>query len=365
MQKIKVLHILHSFGIGGMEKGIVTLVQHASADFEHVILCLSISGASQDMLPIGTRVLELHKQEGSSYRFLLHLAKVIRQEKPDIVHTRNWGGMDGVIAARLAGCKRIVHGEHGWGMDDPDGSSKKRALVRRVLSLGVMEFTAVSLQIKDWLENSVRVFRPVTQIYNGIDVDVYNQGGAGSFLRSELGLSAKSLLRGVVGRLDPIKDHVGLFQAFSQVREKISDAHLIVIGDGPEMSRLKYISTQGIHFLGMRTDIPEIYRSLDVFALASFNEGISNTILEAMACGLPVVSTAVGGTPELITHDKNGFLVQPGGYKQFANFLLRYLMDIDLRKQHGEISQRIIQERFSVSAMIVGYESVWRRGVAN
>lgn len=361
MKRIKVLHILHSFGIGGMEKGIATLVRHGSPQFEHVILCLYRSGESQEMLPPDTRVLELGKQEGNSLRFLWHLAATIRSERPAVVHTRNWGGMDGIIATRLARVGNIVHGEHGWGMEDPQGMRRKRIWIRRVLSYGVREFTGVSLQIKSWLEQTVKVKRPVTQVYNGVDFDHYPLRDGGGSLRTELGLTATTPLIGVVGRLDPIKDHAGLIHAFEKVRKKYPDSHLVIAGHGPEEGRLHDLNAENVHILGLRKDIPEILRAIDVFALASLNEGISNTILEAMACGLPVVSTNVGGTPELIRHGENGFLVPLRDYDGLAAYLTHYLSSVDLRLHHGAKNRQTIRTQFTNAAMVAGYEAVWQR----
>jgi sugar transferase (PEP-CTERM/EpsH1 system associated) len=361
MTKIKVLHILHSFGIGGMEKGIAMLINHASAEFTHEILCLTQSGDSRHLLPPGIPIHEMHKSPGNSFRFIWDLARTIRHINPDVVHTRNWGGMDGIIAARLAGFSGIVHGEHGWGMEDPQGTNRKRILIRRILSLGVQEFVGVSKQIKDWLERTVKVKKPVNQVYNGVDFDRYPARDGQGSLRCELGLAATAPLVGVVGRLDPIKDHAGLIQAFGLLRKPFPDSHLVIVGHGPEEHRLRELNAENVHLLGLRKDIPEILRAIDVFALASLNEGISNTLLEAMACGLPVVSTAVGGTPELIRHGENGFLVEARDYKGFADFLARYINSDALRFRHGVKNRQIINTRFTTEAMVKGYEKIWSR----
>ena len=361
MKRLRVLHILHSFGIGGLEKGIVTLVRHASPEFEHVIVCLGRSGESSALLPPGTRIVELDKPEGNSLRFLGRLAVALRELRPDIVHTRNWGGMDGIIAARLAGCRKIVHGEHGWGMEDPHGQSRKRILIRRALSCAVAEFTCVSQQIKGWLENTVRVRCPVTQIYNGVEFDRYPERDGGGPLRRELGLTDSALLIGVVSRLDPIKDHAGLIGAFGRVRKTYPECYLVVIGDGPERERLAARNAPGVHLLGLRRDIPELLRGLDVFVLPSLNEGIPNTVLEAMACGLPVVATAVGGTPELVRDGHNGYLVAPQDYPAMADRLVQYLRNETLRNMHGRINRELIYAHFSIKSMVTGYEAVWRR----
>jgi len=113
----------------------------------------------------------------------------------------------------------------------------------------------------------------------------------------------------------------------------------------------------------MRNDVSQFLRSLDVFVLPSLNEGISNTILEAMAVGLPVVASAVGGTPELIRHEENGLLVAAQDYPALINALARYLCDPELRAKHGDLSRQIIRKNFSIPSMVAGYEEVWTRVV--
>ena len=361
MRKIKVLHIIYSFGIGGLEKGIAMLINNASDQFEHSILCLTESGDSRYLLKKDVSIIEMNKPPGNSINFIFKLAKKIKELKPDVVHTRNWSGIDGILAARLSGCKTVVHGEHGWGMEDSHGQHPKRKFVRRWLSLLVKEFTAVSKQIEDWLRDDIRVFKPVTQIYNGVSfvssVVEQNQG----WLHRELKVPETAPLIGTVGRLDPIKDQLGLIEAFSLLRESVHDAQLLIVGDGLLRTEIESKKVAGVHLLGMRNDVPEILQSLDIFALPSLNEGISNTILEAMAAGLPIVATSVGGTPELIEHESNGLLVESGDYFNLAEAMKRYLESADLRNLHGRESQRIIEEKFSIKAMVLGYENIWER----
>ncbi len=365
MSTIRVLHVLHAFGFGGLEKGIATVIRHGSPSFEHVILCLANTGESQSLLPDGTRVIELHKKEGNSPRFFFSLARQLRALQPDVIHTRNWGGMDGIIAANLAGLRRkVVQGEHGWGMEDAYGHSPKRVWIRRLLSMGVKEFTCVSKQMESWLQDEIKVFAPVSQIYNGIDTAHFSPQGDTAELRQELGLNGSTKLIGCIGRLDPIKDHAGLIRAFEQARQSEPDCALVIVGDGPEREQLEAVSTPGVSFVGARYDVAQILRELDIFALASVNEGISNTILEAMATGLPVVSTNVGGTPELIAHGHNGLLAEPRNHLQLASHLLAYLQSDELRQEHGRRNRRITKDRFSIEAMVQGYEQVWHR-VAN
>lgn len=357
------VHVLHSYATGGMEKGIATLVQNASAHFEHVILCLSQSGESERLLPTDTDVISLGKAEGNSFLFILKLARTLKALRPDIVHTRNWGGMDGIIAARLSGISSVVHGEHGWGIVDSDGTKYKRVIIRRLLSKFVKEFTCVSQHMELWLSNVIHIKKPIRQIYNGVDCYRFYPGNTPNQhqILSDIVFDPAASSIGIVSRLDPIKDHTTLFHAFSKVRSVRPEAQLVVVGDGPEREYLENIAGEGIFFLGNRQDIPDILKLLDVFVLPSINEGLSNTILEAMATAIPVVATHVGGNPELVKDDLTGLLVPPKNPDALAGALLKYLDDEGLRRRHGNAGRKRAEKEFSISLMVKEYEKIWTR----
>lgn len=358
---MRIAHVVHGFDTGGMEKGVATIIGNAAPEFDHVVVCLAKSGASAKLLPKGTPVVELNKRPGHSLLFYLRLARELKSLRPDIVHTRNWGGMDGVIACRIAGIRGVVHGEHGWGMDDPYGQMPRRTRARRFLSRWVREFTCVSRTIEQWLGAIVGPGVPVTQIYNGVDTDRFSPSMTRGEVRKELGIEEGAFVVTICGRLDPIKDHLTLFRAVEAVRARGVAIRLLVIGDGPERPRLERAVGPGIDLLGNREDVPRILGDTDVFALTSLNEGISNTILEAMASGLPVVATDVGGNPELVDDGVTGVLVSPGAPESIADALIEYWQDRDLRSAHGEAGRQRALRDFSTSAMVEGYEAVYRR----
>lgn len=349
---MRIVHLLYSFGTGGMEKGIVTLVQNTHEQIEHIILCLSTSGESEKKLPAGTQVISLRKPKGNSLAFIFNLARRIRTLSPDVVHTRNWSGLDGVIAARIAGIRSIVHGEHGWGMDDPLGQSRKRKIIRKALSMFIREFICVSKQMESWLIHDIGISKPVTQIYNGIDHSLYRPGDT---RRKDI----KTI--GVIGRLDPIKDHPTLFKAFDRIVRNMPNVELLVVGDGPERQKLEAMAGPNIRFLGNRQDVSELLQQMDLFVLPSFNEGISNTILEAMAVGLPVIATRVGGNPELVVDGITGNLFEPGHWERLADLMEKYLKNSALRQTTGEAGRQSVVHRFSTEKMVDQYVSVWKR----
>jgi sugar transferase (PEP-CTERM/EpsH1 system associated) len=358
--RLKIAHVVHSFGIGGMEKGVATLIRHASDDMEHAVVCLTRSGDTVRQLPAGTEVIELGKEPGNSLHFVLRLAMALKSLHPNVVHTRNWAGTDGVLASRLAGIRSVVHSEHGFGGENPLGDSQKRIWIYRLLSILVKEYICVSEPLARWLLEIVRVRKPVSQIYNGIDIEYYKPRFDSS-LRVELGIPPQSFVIGIIASLYPIKDHATLIGAFNKLRQTETDAYLVIVGEGAERERLEALSTEGVLFLGNRNDVPRILHALDVFVLCSLNEGISNTILEAMASGLPVIASNVGGNPDLVSDGITGWLFPAGNVEVLTDRLYAYLHSPDTRQMHGKRGRDAAVSRYNISSMVHGYETVWRR----
>jgi len=304
---------------------------------------------------VRTEIVTMDKRPGISLRFLWRLSRTLRRLRPDVVQTRNWGSVEGIAAARLAGLRGVVHGEHGWSLFDPHGRNKKQVLARRFLSRYVSEFTCVSRAIQQWLREEVRVRSPVTQIYNGIDTEVYRPGPEGAAVREELGVPADAWVVGMVARPDPIKDAATLFRAFSRLRERVPNACLVPVAFAPNEPM------DGVFPAGVRRDVSQVLRAFDVFALTSLNEGISNTILEAMATGLPVVATRVGGNPELVVDGETGRLFPVGADDELASILIGYATQPELCRAHGAAARQRVVSGFSLPAMVDAYRAVYRR----
>jgi len=353
--------VIYSFGIGGLEKGVSTLINHGTAGIEHSIISLCGSRESEKSLKKHTQIYCLDKQQGNSVGFIWDLSRLIRKINPDVVHTRNWSGMDGILAAKIAGVKIIIHGEHGWDMFDPLGTNKKRRRVRKMTSLLVNDYTCVSKQIGRWLQNEVGLKKPITQIYNGVDTEKFQPAGQEkkNEIKHQFGFSSENIIVGIVARLDAIKNHAALFQAIDLAASKYPMVRLLVAGDGPEMERLKAQVSDNIIFLGYRSDTALLMQCFDLFVLPSFNEGISNTILEAMATGLPVIASNVGGNPELVEDGVNGYLVDPRDPARMADKIMDYFKDPDIRNRHGALGRKLAVEKFSVETMVRGYETIY------
>jgi len=173
---------------------------------------------------------------------------------------------------------------------------------------------------------------------------------------------------GTVGRLDPVKNHAALLRAVRMILDQRPDLdaalRLTIVGDGPQRGALEALAGElgllrHVEFTGTRDDTASILRNLDLFVLPSVNEGISNTILEAMASGLPVLAARVGGNPELVVHGETGLLYEPDAADGLAAGLQRYLDEPGLRRAHGSAGRRRAQENFSLDAMVQRYLDIY------
>jgi len=332
---------------------------------DHLVLTPSGDGPLRIRFPAGVPVVALADARRSGKWNALRMASLFRAYRPDVVHTRNWTCIDAIIGARLAGVPVVIHGEHGRGASDPDGTNKFQRRVRRLLNPLVTEFVTVSRDLAQWLAADVGIpSAKVTHIYNGVDTDTFSPGDRHE-ARKALGLPEARIVIGTVGRLDPVKDHRGLIEAFGRLAQR-HDARLLIVGDGPCRAELEQLIIElalssRVHLLGERDDIPQVLRALDIFTLPSLGEGISNAILEAMATGLPVVATRVGGNPELVQDGVTGFLVARRSADALAAALLRYVEDSLLVRRHGDAGRMRVLDTFSLSRMFAAYGDLYSR----
>jgi sugar transferase (PEP-CTERM/EpsH1 system associated) len=281
------------------------------------------------------------------------------------VHTRNWTCIDAIIGARLAGVRVVIHGEHGREAGDPNGRNARRRQVRRLLSPFVTEFVTVSRDLARWLVEDVRVpARKVSTIYNGVDTQRYASGDRAD-ARQALGIPVDWTVAGTVGRLDPVKDQACLIRAFARAAGEAKRV-LVIVGDGPCREELAALVKElaigdRVRLLGERNDIPLILRALDVFVLSSIGEGISNAILEAMAAGLPVIATRVGGNVELVREALTGRLIEPRRPEALAEALSAYFDDPVLARAHGAAGRERVATDFGLDRMLAEYISLYRK----
>jgi sugar transferase (PEP-CTERM/EpsH1 system associated) len=370
-----IVHIIYRLGVGGLENGLVNVINRLPADqFRHAIICLTDStDFKQRIQRTDVAVYELHKAPGWDWRAFAQVWRWLRAWRPAIVHSRNLAAMEFQLCAWAAGVPYRIHSEHGWDVYDPDGNNKIYQAERRCLSVLVQKVVPLSRQIEDYLLNRAGIKRnKILRICNGVDASIFYPASTKVLPQDMPELFNNSVLFGSVGRMHGVKDQLTLTQAFILASQFSSEfrnrAKLCLIGDGPLRAQADALLRQaGLRdrawLPGERSDIAALLRCLDVFVLPSLAEGISNTILEAMASGLPVVATNVGGNPELVRDGENGVLVAAGQPQAMAEALLRLFDCAELRATMGAAALQRVAQEFSLDGMMERYRQLYLAGL--
>lgn len=368
-----VAHVIYALSTGGLENGLVNIINRAPADrFRHVIICITTADDFAARITADdVRVVQLHKREGHDPGYLLRLWRLFRELRPDIIHSRNLPALETqLLSIGLPGVRR-VHGEHGREITDLDGTNWKYLAFRRLMRPFIHRYIAVSRDLERWLIESVRVApMRVRQIYNGVDHERFSprsDRSAASLPGSWQELD-DLLVVGTVGRLTPVKDQQTLLRAIAELRRAAPElcrrVRVFIVGDGPLRQDLSELADKlGLRDMvwlpGDRDDIPALLAATDVFVLPSLGEGISNTVLEAMASGVPVIATAVGGNVELVADGVNGRLVPVGNPAVLAAALRAMLEDGQVRARQGANARARVCERFDWNSTVDAYLGVY------
>lgn len=364
----RVLHVMDALGVGGTELGLANLIERSADRIAHSVCCVRSAGATADRLAArGVPITVLHKRTGNDWGLPLRIAALCRRTQPDIVHTRNWGSIDGIVGARLAGVRVVVHGEHGRAADDPDGRNRRRNRARRVLAPLLNRVITVSDQLRRWLVDEVRLpAAKVVVLSNGVDAARFQRRADRDEIRRRAGYGPEDLVMGTVGRLDPVKNQAALIETLALLAPRYPRLRLAIAGDGPERERLAAMIVErrltGIAtLLGQRDDIPSVLNLFDVFLLPSLGEGMCNTILEAMATEVPVIATHVGGNPELVAAGTTGALVPARDTPALARAVAAYLDGDALRRQQGAAGRLRVEQEFGIDSMVERYVQLYGR----
>lgn len=368
-----VAHVMHRFDTGGLENGVVNLINHMPADaYRHAVIALTdITDFKNRIQRPDVQFFALNKQPGHVLWIYPQLYRLFRQLKPAIVHTRNLAALEATVPAWAAQVPARIHGEHGRDVGDFDGTNKKCQWIRRIYSPFVKHYIALSQDLAHYLTHSVGIgAKRVTQIYNGVDTSRFHPSSQRQDIPGSPFNKAGLWLVGTAGRMQTVKNQTNLARAFVQainaeprLRERL---RLVMVGDGPLRNEsLAILESAGLAELawlpGERKDIPDVMRGLDCFVLPSLGEGISNTILEAMASGLPVIATAVGGNPELVDDARTGHLVPVADPGALARAIIALALTPEKARAMGNAGRKRIEAQFSITAMIDSYQQIYDR----
>jgi glycosyltransferase involved in cell wall biosynthesis len=387
LRPARVVYVLANEGYGGTEIHLRQLVRGlCGEEFQQSVLLsthepmqvlaaqLREDGISVGSLPVTTRRIDL--------RHFVDLAGVIRARRPDIVHVQvPWplGAKAVVLASRLAGARVVVSTEHShaYHFGSVGGLRGRwlRALARLRFRLSDRVIAVSAAQNDSFREVLGVRSSKLTVIPNGTDVERYAPGRDGSTIRSELGVPSSAPVAGMVTCYAEYERAEDFIRAADHVAAALPAAHFFVVGDqhpgtvNEHATRMRadlealakaFSIGDRVHFLGFRTDMPQVMAALDVFVLPARYKTSPLVLREAMACELPVVATAAGGVPEVVVDGDNGHLVPPLDPPALAAAMQRVLSDKATAARMGKRGRRRIEELFTTAMMIDRTANLYR-----
>jgi glycosyltransferase involved in cell wall biosynthesis len=355
-----------SLDSGGLERVVLDLLREGQSLGQNVsVLCLERTGTlAVEARALGAQVLCAEKRPGLRWGTVSTVAAILRDLRPDVVHSHQVAALlYAGPAARRAGVPLVVHTEHNNHLRK-QGSTLgrfKRKLLARAAGRYARRFFCVSGDILAAVQEH-RLYPPdrTVVVPNGIDLAPFDEPTDRAAVRRSVGIPHDAPLVGTVGRLNDVKRQDLLIRAFVRVNRSVPTAHLLLVGDGPEMCRLRELAATlglagAVHFAGYQSKPQPLLRSMDVFALTSRIEGMPLAVLESCAAGVPVVSSRVGGLPEFIEDGHNGFLFEYGDEDALVNRLVQVLTDRDLAGRVGQTARERVRAGFSAAAMAGRY----------
>lgn len=374
-----VVHLVYRLDFGGLETLLVECINRLPTDrYRHAVVCLTdYTAFSKKIRDRDVALYSLHKPAGLGLSTHLMLWRLLRKLKPAILHTYNLAAIEYTFTATLAGVPIRIHAEHGRDAADPEGRNPKHNLLRRLLAPCIDRYIPVSGDLARWLQNVVGIPAAKVQlIHNGVDTGQFHpapERQPGAARPQPVPFGGDCFVVGTVGRIQDVKNHEGLIDAFAHLRQMLpqdTGLRLAIVGDGPLMPRVKEkIAAAGladcIWLPGARSDIADVMRGLDLFVLPSLAEGTPVTVLEAMASGLPVVATRVGGLPEVVEENVTGLLVQPADAPALAAALLSFRSCPEHARRSGAAGRLRVERQYSMHAMLDAYAGLYDTLLAN
>ena len=355
-----VLHVVLSLNPGGTERLVIEIVRRTAGQFPTAVCCLDEPGAwAAELDALSIPVASLGRRPGFHPSLGKRVAEVVRRHGATVLHCHQYSPfVYGRLAMLWQRGLRLVYTEHGRLSDAPP--SRKRRAANLVLGRFSGQAFAVSAELRTYMLAEGFGANRVGVLYNGIEPRSVPSGEQGARARHVLCLPTDALVVGTVARLDPVKDLGTLVRGFAAARSVTPGMVLVIIGDGRERAALEGLVRElglegSVRFAGERYDVRDLLGALDVYANSSISEGISVTILEAMAAGLPVVATRVGGTPEVVVDGETGLLVEARSPEAFARALMVAGSRETDRRAWGAAGRRRLEARFTLDRMVSEY----------
>ena len=361
--KIRLMHIIYSLDTGGLEKLILELVKRVDSDiFRSSVCCLTDKGTlSAELESLGVDTFYMHKEGGVGYSIPFKIARVLKKEKIDIVHTHDSSAnLYGSLAGKLAGTRMIINTEHGGIYFE----TKRKRLFNKLLCLFNHKEICVSNSVKEDLLGMGLSGKRLIVIRNGIDFNRFDIPVEKNEIRKDFGFKDSDYLVTTVGRLSREKNQKLLLDAVKPTLERIPEAKFIIVGNGPLRKNLEEYANElqiadKVKFLGERNDIPQVLKMSDCFVLCSNYESFGITIIEAMASGIPVIATDVGGVKETVWNGKTGVLVSKEDSEDLSRAVIRIKNDSQLADRMVLQAKEMVKNNYRIETMIREHENLY------
>lgn len=372
MRAPHLLHVFSNFVPTGPELRTIQVMGAFGSRYRHSIVSMDGRTDAAERLPPGldVRLLENPPRAGS-FATARRLRSLLRAEKPDLVLTYNWGAFDMLLAARSSGFRRLVHHEEGFNEDEAESFKRRRVLARRFVLPGAHRLIVPSQRLRS-IATDLWKLPPdkVRLVPNGIRLGAFPAADGHPELRRRLGIPLEAVVMGAVGSLRPVKNFLRLLETAAAVPPS-QEIHVLLVGDGEERAALEARAARPdlarrVFFAGYQADPAPFYRAMDVFALTSDSEQMPVCLLEAMAAGLPAVSTDVGDVKAVLPPEQAGFLTPPGeaAAANLAQGLSRLAADPAARARLGAANRHRVEESFTFEKMCAAYHEIYESALA-
>lgn len=363
---LTVAHVVQWFEVGGGEFMALHLAGKQAAA-GHRVMALALRPGEAPMADkfeeLGVSVYTIKRSRpGLDPTLYARLLAFFLRHRPDVVHTHDPHSMVYAAAPARAAGAAVVHTKHGVVVG---AETRRQGLLMRGVALFIDAVVAISDDAAAVARDNREIAaHKVRVIENGVDVSRFVAASEErAAVRAELGIPEEAWVAGTVGRLDALKDHAMMIRAMEPLLG--DDTHLVIVGDGAKMSELRaqvegLANGRAVHLLGMRHDVPRLLGSLDLFALSSISEGLPLALLEAMACGLPVVATTVGGVPDVVQEGETGLLSAASDHRAFGENLARLRRDEELCRSMGARARELVTDRYSMDHTAAQYMTLYR-----
>ena len=370
---INIAYLVHSLQAGGIERSVTRIVNRLDRTrFSPIIICLEKSGPAEQWLEAEVPVLEIGKSPGNDIWAVRRLAKCLRNNKVDLLQSHNWGTLlEAVVACMISRTAFHVHAERGTVLGRVESGGLRHWLRARTMAFALSRVDKV-------ISNSHAVASRVQQrcgyraeqiaiIPNGVpEICLYDRDVIRHQMRAKLGLAPDSVLIGSVGRLEGVKGFANAVRAFADLLGSRPEVHLVLVGEGSERKNLEMLIhdlgvSSNVHLVGRQQNVDHWLTSMDIYVNSSLSEGMSQSIVEAMAAGLPIVATDVGDTAQVLgsADRRAGICVPAAETSALTKALLQLAADPKLRELFGDKSKQRHQCEYSEEILTKNYQNLY------